>query len=138
MAQTGTGKKKPINIRKHRVVWAWRDVADNTPRIPDLKYCMKSGEINSQAGLTHPFSRYTTTHTFHYMRTEKFQPLADREKLVTSQSCACRFIYCTVNKVKPFRYRQADTQEERKYGSYLFLTSVLGGMSGQRHAPAAL
>jgi hypothetical protein len=36
------------------------------------------------------------------------------------------------------RYRHADTKGERIYGSYLFLTSALGGMSGQHHAPAAL
>jgi hypothetical protein len=31
-----------------------------------------------------------------------------------------------------------EAQAERMYSSYSFTTSALGGVSGQRHAPAAL
>jgi hypothetical protein len=34
--------------------------------------------------------------------------------------------------------RHAGAKVERKYSSYSFLNSVLGGVSGQRHTPAAL
>jgi hypothetical protein len=36
------------------------------------------------------------------------------------------------------RYHHAGAKEESKNNSYSFLTSVLDGVSGQRHAPAAL
>jgi hypothetical protein len=36
------------------------------------------------------------------------------------------------------RFRHADAKGERKYSSYPFLPSALYGVSGQRHAPAAL
>jgi hypothetical protein len=34
--------------------------------------------------------------------------------------------------------RHAGDKRERKYSSYSFLTSALDGVSGQRHAPAAI
>jgi hypothetical protein len=34
--------------------------------------------------------------------------------------------------------RHAGTKRERSYISYSFLTAALDGVSGQRHAPAAL
>jgi anti-sigma factor RsiW len=36
------------------------------------------------------------------------------------------------------RYRHAGANVDRKYSSYSFFTSAPDGMSGQRHAPAAL
>jgi hypothetical protein len=41
-------------------------------------------------------------------------------------------------KAKQSRYTPWWRMEERKYSSYSFLTSALGGVSGQRHAQAAL
>jgi hypothetical protein len=40
--------------------------------------------------------------------------------------------------VKQSRYMPWRRLEERRYSSYSFSTSALDGMSGQRHAPAAL
>jgi hypothetical protein len=40
--------------------------------------------------------------------------------------------------VKLFSYRLAGDKEESRYSSYSFFTSALDGVSGQRHAPAAL
>jgi hypothetical protein len=41
-------------------------------------------------------------------------------------------------KVKLSHYHHAGAKGTRRYSSYTFLTSALGGMSGRRHAPAAL
>jgi hypothetical protein len=41
-----------------------------------------------------------------------------------------------VSKTVPLRH--ADAKGKRRYSSYSFLTSTLDGVSGQRHAPAAL
>jgi hypothetical protein len=43
-----------------------------------------------------------------------------------------------VSKVKLSRYRHADAKGKRTYSSDSLLTSVLDGVSGQHHAPAAL
>jgi hypothetical protein len=41
-------------------------------------------------------------------------------------------------KVKLALYRHAGTKRERRYSSYSFLDFAVDGVSGQRHAPAAL
>jgi hypothetical protein len=41
-------------------------------------------------------------------------------------------------KRKLFHYTPRRRLGERRYSSYSFLTSALDGVSGQRHAPAAL
>jgi hypothetical protein len=41
-------------------------------------------------------------------------------------------------KINLSRYRHAGDKGKRSYRSYLFLTSELDGVRGQRHAPAAL
>jgi hypothetical protein len=41
-------------------------------------------------------------------------------------------------KVKLSRYRNASAKGDRKYSYYLFLTSALGGMSGQIYSPVSL
>jgi hypothetical protein len=48
------------------------------------------------------------------------------------------FMLCKSKKQSSPATRHDGTLGERRYSSYSFLTSALGGVSGQRHAPAAL
>jgi hypothetical protein len=57
-----------------------------------------------------------------------------------SPHCLCICIasdWVSRRKIKPCSYRHAGTKEDR-YSSYSFLTSTLGGASGQRYASATL
>jgi hypothetical protein len=47
-------------------------------------------------------------------------------------------LYIITCKVKQSRYTPCGAWGERGYSSYSFLISALDGVSGQRHAPAAL
>jgi hypothetical protein len=51
---------------------------------------------------------------------------------------AVTWIFAGDFKVKHSRYTPWRRLGERRYSSYSFMTSALDGVSGQRHAPAAI